>query len=93
VLLEAQAAKVPVMGTNLGGIAERVRDDVDGMLVEHGSVTAWERALDRVASDRSIVTRWRGAVVPPPTMSDVAEQMNAVYRRVATRPSHAGAEA
>jgi glycosyltransferase involved in cell wall biosynthesis len=83
VLLEAQAAGVPVIGTDLGGIAERVRDDIDGMLVEQGSVTAWERALDRVVSDRSIVARWRTAVLPPPTMSDVAEQMNAAYLRIA----------
>jgi glycosyltransferase involved in cell wall biosynthesis len=83
VLLEAQAAGVPVIGTHLGGISERIRDDVDGQLVELGSVTAWERVLQRVVQDRSIARRWRAAVLPPRTMGDVAEQMNAVYHRVA----------
>jgi glycosyltransferase involved in cell wall biosynthesis len=88
VLLEAQAAGVPIIGTDAGGIAERVHDDIDGQLVEPGSVAAWEQALERVTLDRSIVRRWRTAVLPPPTMSDVADQMNAAYRRVARRLSH-----
>jgi glycosyltransferase involved in cell wall biosynthesis len=86
VLLEASAAGVPVIGTNLGGIAERVRDDIDGQLVEQESVSAWERALERVVLDPSIVSRWRAAILPPRTMSDVADQMNAIYHRVASPP-------
>jgi glycosyltransferase involved in cell wall biosynthesis len=88
VLLEAQAAGVPVMGTDAGGIAERVHDDIDGQLIKAGSVAAWVQALERVTLDRSIARRWRSAVLPPPTMSNVADQMNAAYRRVATRLSH-----
>jgi glycosyltransferase involved in cell wall biosynthesis len=88
VVLEAQAARVPVIGTDLGGISERVRDGIDGQLVQPGSVSAWERALARVVSDPSIVSRWRTAVSQPRTMGEVAEDMDAVYRRVARRVSH-----
>jgi len=88
VVLEAKAAGVPVIGTDLGGIAELVHDDIDGQLVELGSAAAWERVLERVISDRSIVNRWRTAILPPPTMGGVAEEMNAIYRRVARRLPH-----
>ena len=82
VVLEAQAANVPVVGSALGGIAERVRHDVDGMLVETLSVDAWERALVELDRDPTRLDRWRGAILPPRTMAAVAEDMNDVYRNV-----------
>ena len=62
VVLDAHAAGVPVIGSALGGIADRVLDDVNGQLVPHGSVAAWTAAVRRVARDRSILDRWRGAI-------------------------------
>ena len=51
VVLEAFAAGVPVIGSALGGIAEKVRNGVDGWLVSpHDSVEAWREILVRCAS-------------------------------------------
>jgi glycosyltransferase involved in cell wall biosynthesis len=86
VVLDAFAAGVPVVGSALGGISERVRDDVDGRLVESGSIKAWRYELRRLAGDPSILERWRNAIVPPRTMAEVAAEMNAIYDRVARRP-------
>ena len=84
VVLEAHAAGVPVIGTALGGIAERVRDGVDGRLVAPRSVAGWEEVLCAVVRDRSIVERWRRAVLPPRTMGRVAEEMIAIYQGLGT---------
>jgi glycosyltransferase involved in cell wall biosynthesis len=86
VVLDAFAAGVPVLGSDLGGISERVRDDVDGRLVEPGSVDEWARELQELVADPSILGRWRSAIVSPRTMGEVAVEMNAVYHRVARTP-------
>ena len=85
VVLESHVAGVPVIGTALGGIADRVRDDVNGKLVPHRSASAWAAALQQVASDRSILERWRREIPPVRTMSDVADEMLAVYSGLAHR--------
>jgi glycosyltransferase involved in cell wall biosynthesis len=79
VVLEAFAARVPVIGSRLGGIAELVQDGVDGLLPPHDSVGQWARALGRLASDRALVLRLRGNVRPPRRMRAVADEMLSAY--------------
>jgi glycosyltransferase involved in cell wall biosynthesis len=87
VVLDAFAAGVPVVGSALGGISERVRDDVDGRLIEPGAAEEWRKELQKLIADPSIVERWRSAIAWPRTMGEVAVEMNAVYHRVARRHS------
>lgn len=82
VVLEAQAAGVPIVGTALGGIAERVRHGVDGLLVEPLSIDAWERALQRIVTNPAVLAQWRAQIQPPRTMRAAAEDMANVYRSV-----------
>jgi glycosyltransferase involved in cell wall biosynthesis len=82
VVLEAFAAGVPVIGARLGGIAELVSDEVDGLLVEPDSVIAWHRALSRVAHDRELLVRLERGVRPPRSMPAVAEEILALYARL-----------
>jgi glycosyltransferase involved in cell wall biosynthesis len=85
VVLEAFAAGVPVIGSRLGGIAELIRDGVDGMLVEAESVAGWTEAIRRLDEDRAMLERLRRGVRPPRTMDDVADDMMTVYRRLPGR--------
>ena len=57
VALEAFAAGVPVLGANLGGIAELVRDGVDGVLVAADDPAAWAAAIERLVQDRHVDRR------------------------------------
>lgn len=82
VVLEAFAAGLPVLGSRLGGIAELVTDEVDGLLVEAGSRSEWARALRRI-TDADLRTRLRRGVRRPRTMLDVAREMDVVYESVA----------
>ncbi|MDO8730632.1 MAG: glycosyltransferase [Candidatus Omnitrophota bacterium] len=82
VVLEAFAAGVPVLGSRLGGIAELVRDNVNGLLVESGSVSEWKRGLDRICSQPALLERLRKGITPPRTMDDVTQEMKALYRQV-----------
>jgi glycosyltransferase involved in cell wall biosynthesis len=51
VLLEAQAASVPVVSTDATGGIDAIRDGITGLLVPVGNVDALTAALDRLLSD------------------------------------------
>jgi len=82
VILEAFAAGVPVIGSRLGGIAELVRDGVDGILVQPADVECWSRAFRRLSEDASAIEALRRNVRPPRRMATVAKEMAALYRQV-----------
>jgi glycosyltransferase involved in cell wall biosynthesis len=90
VVLESFAAGVPVVGSNLGGIAELVRHDRDGWLVRYDDPGAWSSALQRFASERAHVERLRGGVERPRSTDDVARDMVAVYESVAPAAARRG---
>lgn len=82
VVLEAFAAGIPVLGSNLGGICEMVRHGVNGMLVDPYLPDAWSRALEELCSDPGKLAVLRGGIVPPRTMEEVAEEMTGLYERL-----------
>ena len=81
VILEAFAAGVPVLGSRLGGIAELVTHDVDGLLVDPDSPSMWRTTLQRVCDDPGLANRLRQGIRPVRTMDDVARDMVSLYRR------------
>lgn len=56
-LMEAMACAKPVVATATGGIPELVRDDVEGLLVAPGDVSALARAIVRLLSDEAEARR------------------------------------
>jgi glycosyltransferase involved in cell wall biosynthesis len=87
VALEAFAAGIPVLGANLGGITELVRDGVDGILVAPDDAAAWAATIKRLAEDRHVIDALRARIAPPRTMHAVADDMATVYARILARPS------
>jgi glycosyltransferase involved in cell wall biosynthesis len=85
VVLEAFAARIPVIGSRLGGVAELVRDERDGVLVAHDQPGAWRDALERIAGNHALLETLRAGVRPPRTVAEVAEDMVRVYREVHPR--------
>lgn len=86
VVLEAFAAGIPVIGSNLGGIAELVSHGIDGLLVEPASVNAWTDALKQVLGNTEFLGRLRRGVRPPKLAAEVARQMADLYCSVTCRP-------
>ncbi|MDP9171223.1 MAG: glycosyltransferase, partial [Acidobacteriota bacterium] len=86
VVLEAFAAGTPVLGSDLGGIAELVRDGVDGVLVKPaGSVAAWAQAMRRLCGQPELLIRLRAGIRPPRHTREVALEMMPVYRNALAR--------
>ena len=56
-VLEAMAAEIPVVASNVGGVAELVVDGETGILVPAGDVEALGAALRRLVGDRQLRRR------------------------------------
>ncbi len=56
-VLEAMAASIPVVATNVGGIPEAVIDGVTGILVSPGDADALADAIKRLIQDKSMARR------------------------------------
>lgn len=88
VVLEAHAAGVPVLGSAWGGVADKVRDGIDGLLVRPpASVDAWTETLRRCVDDATLLPRLRAGVVPPRPRADVARDMLRVYEQLRLAPA------
>ena len=53
VVLEAMAMRVPVIGSNVGGIVEAVRDGWNGLLVPAGNANALAASIRKLLNDRA----------------------------------------
>jgi len=80
VALEALAVGTPVIGSRIGGLAEMIRDDVNGRLVPAGDASSLASALTDVASSPdTTIDRWRASISNVRTMDDVAADYLTYY--------------
>ncbi len=61
VLMEAMAAGVAVISTNVSGIPELIQSEQDGLLVEEKDAEALADAIERLLSDEALTRRLRSA--------------------------------
>lgn len=92
VILEAFAARRPVIGTNVGGIAEIVQDGKNGLLFERSSVTDLARAMQRILDEPELMERLAKGIAPPHTPSQELDDVLDTYQRVLESSHVASAE-
>ena len=80
VIGEAFAAGRPALATNLGGMSEAVRHDVNGLLFERGDVTGLARVIQRFLDEPGLLARLRDGIGPVRTIDDEIEQLLQIYR-------------
>jgi hypothetical protein len=76
VVLEAFAAGVPVIASDLGGLREIVRDGENGVLFRAGDAASLGAAIDRFVRDARAFAR---AVRPPPDLAAGHARLTAGY--------------
>ncbi|MEO7741971.1 MAG: glycosyltransferase [Usitatibacter sp.] len=86
VVLEAFAAGIPVIGSDLGGIRERVIDGRNGLLVRAADRGAWAASLSRLIASPGMLQSLSRGITAPPTMEGVSAKMEKIYRAL-TSPS------
>src|SRR6266403_1933587 len=84
---EAFIAGVPVITADAGGMAELVRDDVDGLRFRRGDVEDLRAKLQRVAADPEILERLRRGIPAVPTIEKHAAQLVDRYRSLLRSPA------
>jgi glycosyltransferase involved in cell wall biosynthesis len=82
VALEANAWKVPVVGSNLGGLREIVRHQIDGLLLAHDDIDAWTDAFRKLAQDPALLRRLKGNIPDVRSMQETAREMMDLYRQL-----------
>lgn len=85
VIMEALATGTPVIGTNLGGIPELVKHDVNGMLFEAGNVKDLARQLQRLLDEPELVPRLAANARPVRLIEDEMKQLMSLYESVLMR--------
>lgn len=85
VIYEAFATKTPVIATNLGGMAEAITHDVNGLLFERGNVADLARQLRRLVKEPGLLQRLQAGVPQVKTIGEEVTELEAVYRQATIR--------
>ena len=87
VIREAFAAGLPVVASNLGGMAEMVRHDQDGLLFEPGSPPALAAQICRLLDEPGLLAHLQRHVRPPMSIQDDARKLRKRYEQLLWTPS------
>ncbi len=89
VIQEAFQQKRPVICSDIGGMAEAVRDGVDGLHFRVGDAADLARTMARAINDPSLWDKLAKQIPAVPTIDAVAAQHLNLYRSLAERASAA----
>lgn len=91
VMLEAQAAGIPIVASNLGGLAEIIDEGKSGFLFEYRNPEALANVLARFRDDPTLLARLRAGVPKVKRMKEHVGELVALYEEVRekARANHA----
>jgi glycosyltransferase involved in cell wall biosynthesis len=84
-ILEARAARVPVVGSDLGGVAELLRHEEDGLLFRVDDPADLARQLQRLLDEPALVGRLREQTPMVHSVDDEVDRVSALYRAILER--------
>ncbi|MHB9101608.1 MAG: glycosyltransferase family 4 protein [Sulfuricella sp.] len=82
VIYSAQAAGCPVIASNLGGMAEVVEHEKNGLLFEAGDVAGLASAIERLILDRGMLQKLAANAIKPKHISDYVAELQNIYIEV-----------
>jgi glycosyltransferase involved in cell wall biosynthesis len=86
-ILEAHAAGRAVITSALGGMAELVHDEVDGLHFRPGDPGDLARQIQRLRDEPELLERLSAGVRPPASVDDEMVELMAAYQQLAARSS------
>jgi glycosyltransferase involved in cell wall biosynthesis len=82
--LEAQAAGIPVIASDIGGMKDYVRDGINGLLFPPGDVGALTGCLNSILEHPSQIEKMSSHVMKPKTITDDYETIMSFYKDLLT---------
>ena len=80
IIYEAFATKTPVIATNLGGMAEAVDHEVNGLLFECGDANDLSKQIRRLIENPGLLTKLKQGMSPVIPMKDHVDQLEIIYK-------------
>ena len=87
-ITSALAAGVPVIASDIGGMAEFVQDGINGLLFRMGDAEDLARRIDEIAREPVRIEQLREGIAPPPGLEEEAFRMERLYKRLLRDRAH-----
>jgi glycosyltransferase involved in cell wall biosynthesis len=84
-ILEAFAYQTPVIAANLGGMAELVKDGVNGLLFTPGDANDLARCLRRLLTEPGLLARLRSGITQVKGVEQEMDELEAIYTNALAR--------
>ncbi|MFZ2333451.1 MAG: glycosyltransferase family 4 protein [Sideroxyarcus sp.] len=82
VIYSAQAAGCPVIASNLGGMAEVVEHEINGLLFEAGDISGLAGSIKRLALDQKLRHQLATNALRPKSISEYVIELQEIYAEV-----------
>jgi glycosyltransferase involved in cell wall biosynthesis len=80
IIYEAFATNTPIVATNLGGMAEAVTDEVNGLLFERNNVNELANQLRRIIAEGGLLERLQNGVPRVKTTQVEVNEIEKIYQ-------------
>ena len=77
----------PIITSDIGGMAEKVRDGIDGLHFRAGNAESLAETMTTAIRERAVWDRLRAGIQPPATATAAARQHTELFERLLTRRS------
>ena len=82
IIHEAFAIETPVIATNLGGMAEAITHELNGLLFRRGDVGDLARQLRRFVDEPGLLEQLRKGIPTVKTITEEVNELEAIYKEV-----------
>jgi glycosyltransferase involved in cell wall biosynthesis len=86
VIVEALATQTPVIAARLGGMAELITHNENGLLFETGSVESLALQLRRLIDEPTLLSQLRQEIQAVPTVEEEISRLELLYETVLPKP-------
>ncbi|HEY9785896.1 MAG TPA: glycosyltransferase family 4 protein, partial [Candidatus Obscuribacterales bacterium] len=87
VIQSALATKTPLIATDLGGMAEIIHHEVNGLLFALNDSRSLKDQLLKVLNDRSLIERFRANIQAERSVEQMVDDIEAVYNKLWNAPA------
>jgi len=80
IIHEAFATHTPVIATNLGGMAEAVQHNANGLLFERGNTDDLVHQIERIIDEPGLLQKLSGGIAPVKGIEEETDELEKIYR-------------